>query len=129
MIGVQSKLTGNVIDDLSKFEAKIKESVILSGAAAAAKVIYDEVRSNAARHKQTGVMLEAVYRVYAKDHSSEFVKTYHIAVSNKKAFYWRFLEYGTSRQPPRAFIRPAFDHIREAFAAGKARMKELLAGG
>lgn len=27
----------------------------------------------------------------------------------KNAFYWRFVEYGTSRSPAKPFIRPAFD--------------------
>ncbi len=28
------------------------------------------------------------------------------------AFYWRFLEYGTSRMAPRPFVRPAMKRIR-----------------
>lgn len=31
-----------------------------------------------------------------------------------KAFYWRFLEFGTRYLPKRAFIRPAFDAEKDA---------------
>jgi HK97 gp10 family phage protein len=42
-------------------------------------------------------------------------------------FYWRFLEFGTSKMPARPFLRPAFAAQREAaLAAFRQRMSERL---
>lgn len=35
--------------------------------------------------------------------------TYWVYVSNKTAWYWRFVEFGTSKMSSRPFMRPAFD--------------------
>lgn len=42
-------------------------------------------------------------------------------------FYWRFLEFGTSKMPARPFLRPAFAARREeALAVFRLRMSERL---
>lgn len=42
------------------------------------------------------------------------------------AWYWRFVEFGTSKAPAQPFLRPAFDHQKER--AAMAIKDELLAG-
>ena len=143
MVNVEMKLTGDITSGLDQFEATIKGSVMLSGVAAMAKPIYDEARINCpvsaeghwfyGTHQKyffpAGTLKASIYRVFAKDKSSEFVKTYDISWNHKKAPYGFMVEFGTSHSAGHPFMRPAFDHIQEAIAAGNERMKELLAGG
>ncbi len=140
MLNIETKLTGNLVADLDKFEASIKDSVIFSGAAAMARVIYDEVKLNTSGARKTGMPLDppgvktgtlnnAIYRVYAADRSSQYVKVYRVSVNKSKAPHWHLLEYGHSRAPAHPFIRPAWDHVQRAIAAGKARMAERLSDG
>lgn len=45
----------------------------------------------------------------------------------RNAYYWRFLEEGTSKMPPVPFIRPAFDSkADEAASAGIAKLNEAI---
>lgn len=124
-----TNLTGDITSGLDKLEAKIKGEVLLSGVAAMARVIYDEVKLNASRHVKTGTLANAVYRAYSPERSKDGVQIYHVSVNKKKAPHWHFLELGTSRQPAQPFIRPALDHMQQAIKAGQDRMKDRLDGG
>lgn len=126
MIGLEFKHTGNLDRDLDRFAEKVQGEVLISGVAAMARVIYDEVRLNAEKHVQTGLLLSAVYRVYVKERSTDTQKIYRVSVNKAKAPHWHFLEYGTSRQKAQPFIRPTFDHIGRAVEAGKTRMSERM---
>jgi len=39
-------------------------------------------------------------------------KTALTGFANSGAYYWRFLEFGTVKMPPRPFLRPAFENNR-----------------
>lgn len=140
MLNVSMKLSGDLAADLDKFAANIQDSVILSGAAAMARVIYDEVKLNTSGARahgrpldppgvKTGTLNSAIYRVYAEDRSSEFMKVYRVSVNKRKAPHWHLLEYGWSQAPAHPYIRPAWDHVQQAIAAGKARMTQRLREG
>lgn len=132
MINIDTKLSGDITAGLEKFEAKIKDSVIFSGAAAMAKVLYDEVKLNTSpprMGRKTGNLHAAVYRVYSPERSPDGVKTYRISVNKSKAPHWHLLEFGTSRMPAKPFIRPAFDKVQEAIKAGTERMQQVMAQG
>lgn len=123
---------GNLEGALDKFEARLKESVVISGVAAAAKVIYDEVKLNTSpprMGRKTGKLHDAVYRVYSPERSDENTKVYKVSVNKTKAPHWFLLEYGTSRAPAHPYIRPAADHMGEAVRAGLERMRERIAQG
>lgn len=126
MLRTQSKLKGNLSADLARFEKHVQEKVTLSGAALMAWVIYDEARQNAELHKQSGTLHSAIYRRYAKEKSTDKVKTYQISWNRKQAPHGHFLEFGTSRAPAYPFLTPAFSCVREAIAKGKERMAESL---
>lgn len=122
MITVNSKLTGDMADGLDKFAKDIREKVLFSGVAAMAKVIYDEVVSNAEANKKTGLLQSAIYRVYSPEKSGDDSKLYRISWNKRKAPHGGLIEYGTSRSPAYPFVRPAFDHMDAAIASGKASM-------
>ena len=130
MINIESKFKD--VDDLGgldKFESRIKQSVLFSGVAAMANVMYEEVKTNASKHVKTGLLLSAVYRAYSPESSNDDRKVYKVSVrkgGKGGAPHWHFLEYGTSRQRARPFIRPAFDKIQSAIEAGTKRMSERL---
>lgn len=133
MIGIDTKLSGDIVSGLDKFEKKIKGEILISAAAAGARVIYEELKLNTSPPRMgrvTGTLHDAVYRVFSQSRSNEDQKAYHIGVNKSKAPHWHFLEYGTSKQPARPYIRPAFDaKIKEAIDATTDRIKEKLSRG
>lgn len=126
MIKTEARLTGGLDADLNQFAKFVQEQVAFAGAAAMAKVMYDEARHNAAGHVKTGKLQNAIYRTYSEEKSSVVLKTYRISWNKSKAPHGHLLEFGTSRAPAYPFLRPAFDRINEAIAAGKERMAEKL---
>lgn len=127
MVEIQTSLTGDL--GLDKLEEKVRSGVLLSGVAAMAKVIYDEVKLNTSRHVKTGTLHNAVYRAYSPERSKDGTQVYHVSVNKRKAPHYHFLEYGTSRQRAQPFLRPALDHMQQAADVGIDRMKAKLAGG
>lgn len=126
MIEMESKLTGDLVGGLEKFAADVQEQVTFAGVAAMAQVIYDEAKLNAAAHIKTGKLHNAIYRAFSKERSSGTAKTYRISWNKRKAPHGHLLEFGTSRAPAYPFIRPAFNRIGDAIAAGKQRMAEKI---
>lgn len=130
---IESKLTSDLDGVLARFEKKVQEQVLISGAAAMAKVIYDEARLNTSPPRMgsvTGKLHNAIYRTLSADRSSDTVKAYHISWNKRTAPHGHLLEYGTSRMAAKPFMRPAFEaRIREAIEAGKQRMAERLRDG
>ena len=53
MIDIQTRFNSGVLENaLNKFEKGVKDSVLLSGVAASAKVIYNEVKANAEKTRK-----------------------------------------------------------------------------
>lgn len=132
MLNIETKLTGNLAADLDKFMQEVNGSIIWSGAAAMARVLYEEVKLNASpprMGKKTGNLESSIYRVYSPEKSSEVVKTYRISYNHVKAPHGHLLEFGSSRAPAHPFVRPAWDHVQQAIKAGKDRMAERLSDG
>ena len=126
---INSKLSGDIVGDLARFEHKVKETVLFAGVAAMAKAQYDQVKAKAEAHKKTGLLSSAIYRVYSPEKSTDSVKTYRISWNKSKAPHGHLIEFGTSRAPAYPFVRPAFDHIQAAIKIGQERMKQQLASG
>ena len=127
---VDAKLEGDFEAALTKLEKTIQDKVLFSGASAMAKVIADEVRLNASpprMGRDTGALMDSIYYAYSEDRSTEDSKTYIVSWNKSKAFYGKFLEFGTSRMSAKPFLRPAFSKVNEAIKAGKANMKKRMA--
>ena len=132
MVEIQMKLDPRITDGLDKFEVRISNEVLLSGVAAMARLVYDELKLNTSPPRMgrvTGTLHDAVYRAYSPERSVGGFQIYHASVNKKKAPHWHFLEYGTSKQGARPYIRPAFDRVGDAINAGKRRITELLSTG
>ena len=126
MIGISSNLSGNLSGDLDKFAKDVRDKVLFSGVAAMASVIYEAARTNAEANKKTGLLQSSIYRVYSPEKSTDESKMYRISWNKRTAPHGHLIEFGTSRAPAYPFMRPAFDRINEAIAAGKARMAESI---
>lgn len=126
MIGVNTKLSGDLSGSLDKFAKDVRDKVLFSGVAAMAGVIYEAARTNAQANKKTGLLQDSIYRVYSPEKSGDESKLYRISWNKKKAPHGHLIEFGTSRAPAYPFMRPAFDRVNEAIAAGKARMAESM---
>lgn len=130
---------GGIDAQLSALEAKVA-AAIRPAAAAAAEVLYYEVRLNAPRsekahfgkgHKftyQPGNLQNAVYQAFAESDSEEGKRaTYSISWNKKKAFYGRFVEFGTAKMPAHSFLRKAYAaRISDALAAGAAEFADKV---
>lgn len=112
-------------DDLA---GKALQGAVASGAAA----VRNEVTTRAPI--RTGKLQRAVYMVRDKALTTLTRAVYHVGVrsgkkwrsrtitagkragqttSDRDAFYWRFLEFGTSKMAKRPFLRPAFEAKKE----------------
>ena len=145
MIGVNTKLSGDLYGSLDKFAKDVREKVLFSGVAAMAQVIYDEARAqvpvsteghwfhgtsfkkNGTKYWfEPGTLKGAIYRVYSPEKSSDESKLYRVSWNHTKAPYGYMVEFGTSRAPAHPFMRPASDKMGSAIAAGMERMKAKI---
>jgi hypothetical protein len=130
---------------LRQFGRAVQGEVAMEGVAAMGKVMHDEVRLNAPVSKkahwfhgtqfkktgqkyliQPGALRDAIYRVYSPERSSLTVKTYRVSWNHRKAPHGFMVEFGTSKNPPAAFMRRSLARMPDAISAGKAAMTEKL---
>lgn len=57
---------------------------------------------------------KAIKAFREKSHPDRPTSTVRVASG---AFYWKFLEYGTTKMPERSFIRPAYDEYRANYTS------------
>ena len=135
MINIEVRLSGSLTAALDRYESRIKQQALVSAVAKAAEVVYDEMKINAAKggasfpDVQTGTLEKNIYRAYVPDKSTDERKVYVVGPRKAAAFYWAFLEYGTSKMAAQPFIRPSASRIPDALEQGKERMSERLREG
>lgn len=123
----------NALKELPK---EIQKRPLRSAVSAGAKVIADEA-INKAPQGETGNLRKSIYRYRSRRQSPTGKETFLVGVRKGKAkyantsrnrrlgrvgktyqtqgeaYYWRFVEFGTSSQPARPFLRPAFENSKE----------------
>jgi len=136
---------------LNELAAKLSDAM-LSGAAAGARVLYDEIHANVP--EQSGRLKASIYRTYIKQRSDEKRQIYAIGVNKRTAKHWHLIEYGHWRVnrlvqlksgewvptkerlaqpvwvPAEPYLRPAYDaKIGAALDATRDRMRQKLQEG
>lgn len=115
---------------------EIQGRPLKSAVSAGAKVILDEA-INKAPVGETGNLRKALYRYRSRSQSTVGKETYLVGVRKGKgiygntrlnrrlgrvgkkyttqgeAYYWRFVEFGTSKMSAKPFLRPAFESQKE----------------
>jgi HK97 gp10 family phage protein len=126
MINIKARLTGEIDKNLDKFEGELRAQVLRAAAGAMANFILNQARRYALPHVKTGALYNSLYQVYAEDLSDENKQVYRVSWNRTKAPHGHLIEFGTSRAAAYPFIRPAFDHVKEAIEVGKARMRDKM---
>lgn len=127
---------GNLFAKLDKLPEQLGSDVLISGTAAMAEVLYNEVKvrapvSNKVRRVRgktyvPGALQRAIYRTYAKTRSSALHKFYEIGWNVRKAPHGHLVEFGTVKMAPQPFLRPAMSMAGAAIDAGKERISQKL---
>ncbi|TKI02765.1 HK97-gp10 family putative phage morphogenesis protein [Martelella alba] len=125
--------------DLELLSKAENRKVIRDATRAAATVFKDEAVRRAP--ERTGKLKRNIVVLTQRDKDGSIVSGVHVRGTNPQtgnsdnkmktgarnnAFYWRFVELGTSKMPPVPFIRPAYDAKTEEAAA--AAFKAANAG-
>lgn len=152
MASVEMKLNGDFEAALNRLAAAVGESALRSAGVAGAAVFRDEVQALAP--VATGFLKSQVIMAHADDKSQGNQRqTYVVRVRrgsqtygntrlNRRknrigksfevtdAFYWKFLEYGTSKMAAKPFIRPAWEARRaHALDVMRKRLWEKIQEG
>lgn len=114
-------------EDLKQLTRAENDRVRRQGARAGAGVVRDEARRRAP--KRSGKLAKNIVAVTAKvSENSRAAAGVRVRERGKasdpsNAFYWKFIELGTSQLPPAPFIRPAFDAVEQQ--AGDAAIEKI----
>lgn len=125
-------------DAMRELGPRVAKNTLRRAVSSGAAVIRNEAKSRAP--VATGEMQRDIMVKRERDTKGQMSATYSVFVRSgrksrlsgktrdvqKDSFYWRFVEFGTSKMPARPFIRPAFEAkkdvavstIGEALAAG-----------
>lgn len=143
-------LTGDFEAALNRLQAAAGESALRAAGVAGAKLFQEEaqlrVSVKTGRIKKNIIIKRAeeksdgnkrqTYLVLVRKGSGSFGNTKANRRQNRvgktyatdgDAFYWKFLEFGTSKMPARPFIRPAYESQRaRSIDVMKARLWEKI---
>ena len=104
---------------LSELPKEMHRGPLRSAVSAAAAVVQKQARQSA--QVDTGTLKRAIYRTRSRAGSSSVQEMAIVGVRfgrqyrrrNQDAWYWRFLEFGTSKMPSKPFLRPAFESTKQ----------------
>lgn len=106
---------------LSRLPAEVADRIMIGAMRSAAKLIQEDAAGRApvaavshyvgsskkGKEKVSPGWMREQIRV-RRVRGTKLAIEMHVGVSNK-AFYWRFIEFGTSGRPAKPFLRPAFE--------------------
>lgn len=143
---------------LRELPQRIGKNVLRGSVAAGAAVVRIEAKSKAPvftgdvskGHPPPGTLKRAIYQKGIRELSDDQKQVFFVGVRQGKkyrnqgkkgdksqdAYYWRWVEFGTSKQPAHPFLRPAFEaskmaaveQIKDYMAARIPREVEKLPG-
>lgn len=109
-------------DVLNRLETAASESALRQAAVAGARVVHEAVVLRAPvgtrEHKRAGklyppgTLRKSIFVVFDEDDSLRGVRASYLVGIARDAFYWRFKEWGSSRQAAEPFFHPAYDATR-----------------
>jgi len=132
---------------LKQLPANVAKNVLRGATNAGAAVIRAEAKQRApvytgslisTDHPPPGTLKKSIVQRQVRELSSQVQQTIHIGVRSGKAlkdkagrsldaYYWRFVEFGTSKMAARPFLRPAFEAKKlAAIEAIKKYMAERI---
>lgn len=118
---------GDLIAQLSRINGEI-EQVVDDALQAGASPILEEARQTGAFRDRTGTLRKSLKISKTKIKKNQ--KYVLIGSFSSKAFYDRYIEFGTSKMPARPFMRPAFErHKEEATEIIKKHLVEAINNG
>lgn len=114
-------------DLLLRLPARVQKNAVNQAMRAGGAIVRDAAKADAPVGKRKGrkrfyVSRKTGKRVQANDYGAlkKNIRVQKVrgtdgryVVTDGSAFWGMFYEFGTKRQPPRPFLRPAFDRVRE----------------
>ena len=113
MTAVVAKIDGarRLEKQLKALPRNLERKAYRQSLGAAASAMREAIRRAAPRDQ--GLLRKAIKsRVNSRDLTGEIYVTHGVGVKYD-AFYWHFVEYGTSRLPANPFLRPAFEDSQD----------------
>lgn len=130
-------------DALRALEAVASESVLRQAAVAGARVIHREAKLRAPVDLRIyegktgphppGFLRDHIIIAFDDERSVSGLRATYLITWSREAFYGRFVEHGTSKMAAKAFLRPAYDAMRQRAAEAvstviQEKVKELVHG-
>lgn len=126
---------------LSELGRKVSNKIAVKAMREGGKIVREQARQNApvlsqkVPYRRAGTLKKAIKSstkvlkngkigtvVRVKTLTTKQIETFKVrsgkkgALNPKDPYYWRFLEFGTSKMPAKPFMRPAFEQTKEKAA-------------
>lgn len=123
---------------LSEFGRKVSNKIAVKAMREGGKIVREQARQNApilsqsTPHRRAGTLKKAIKSstkvlkngkigtvIRVKTLTTKQIETFKVrsgkkgALNPKDPYYWRFIEFGTSKMPAKPFLRPAFEQSKE----------------
>lgn len=126
---------------LSELGRKVSNKIAVKAMREGGKIVREQARQNApilsqsTPYRRAGTLKKAIKSstkvlkngkigtvIRVKELTTKQIETFKVrsgkkgALNPKDPYYWRFIEFGTSKMPAKPFLRPAFEQTKEKAA-------------